>query len=641
MRLLSLAVLLTVCGELAAQDARTPAQVSEQEQRQALEELVRRDQQRVTIDVRNADLSTIIEEFRKQTNVNIVADLRNVPADYRVSEFKVKDAPFREAFDHFLKLAQLVVVEETANVIRIERPILMSLDVPEADIKDVLALIAKVSGANIIVAPEKITGKVKLTVNNVPWTELLESVVKTVGHATVRERYDIIRVITTEELQRQMTTRVFKLKYLTAPPSYRAKIEAPKYVDGKPLKPVTNAQELESEFAFLKIISKSLTRSATNQVLGTFDYDINTNALVVTDTKPKLDQIESIIKILDVEPDQVSVSLKFVSTTNSDVLSWGTSYFTIDQLGSLQEGFGLLSRPTPTQGVPSAAASSPLGAFGTTQRVFSTLPFGLGGKRPDLPNEPFYFLTEYDVRALFRAFKKDGYTRVLQEPQITVLDNTEATIFVGEEVPYAEAQLQINPGAASTVTIREGQRSPVKVGFQVLVIPRILKDENKVILTIIPQNLTLTGTDTRNPGFERFSLSGQDIVLPRVGQTTVLTKLKIDDGQTAVLGGLVVERVSYEDKGIPGLKDIPVLNFLFKKKEDTTTKERLLIFITPRIVRSGQSISEAARAKMRLKEAEVEKELEELRKSRKDPDLRKRIEKWAEEDLKKYKEPPK
>lgn len=641
MKLLSLAMTFVVSVALFAQDTRTPAQVSEQEQKQTLEELVRRDQERVTIDVKNTDLQTIIEEFRKQTNVNIVANLVNVPSDYRVAEFKVKDAPFREAFDHFLKLAQLVVVEETANVIRIERPILMSLDVPEADIKDVLALIAKVSGANIIVAPEKITGKVKLTVNNVPWTELLESVVRTVGYATVRERYDIIRVITTEELRRQMTTRIFKLKYLTAPPSYRAKIEAPKYVDGKSLKPVTNTQELEAEFAFLKVISASLTRSATNQVLGSFQYDVNSNALVVNDTKPKIEEIAEIIKILDVEPDQVSVSLKFVSTANTDVLSWGTSYFTIDHLNTVQEGFGFLSRTTPTPGVPSAAPSSPLGSFGTTQRVFSTLPFGLGGKRPDIPNEPFYFLTEYDVRALFRAFKRDGYTRVLQEPQITVLDNTEATIFVGEEVPYAEAQLQINPGAASTVTIREGQRSPVKVGFQVLVIPRILKEENKVILTIIPQNLTLTGTDTRNPGFERFVLSGQEILLPRIGQTTVLTKLKIDDGQTAVLGGLGVERVSYEDKGIPGLKDIPILSFLFKKKEDTTTKERLLIFITPRIVRSGQSISESTRAKMRLKEAEVEKELEELRKSKKDPDMNKRIEKWAEEDLKKYKEPPK
>jgi type IV pilus assembly protein PilQ len=580
---------------------------------EALQAKIRREEGNITIILQDAKIQDVVDEFRKQVTISIVADLRNVPDDFRIPEFKVVNVPFREAFNHFLSLAQMVVVEETANIIRIERPVMMSLSVTDSDIKDVLALISKVSNANIIVAPEKITGKVTLSVNNVPWHELLESVVKTLGYSTVREKYNVIRVITTEELIRQMETQVFKLRYISPPPTYTAKIEQSKYIEGRALPAPGSVDEIIRQFPFLKIIEATLTKTSGGGVIGSVFYDHVANAIIVKDTRPILDRVQQIINVLDTEPDSVHVALKFLSTRNEDFLQWGMSWFGTDHLGGTVDGIGVMTRTRPdglaVGGVPGAPP-----AAAALQTAFSRLPFGISGGNPAA--DPTYFLTQYELRMLFRAFKRDQYTRLLQEPTITVLDNTPATIFVGENVPYATAQLVVVPGAPTTVTVTEGSKSPVKVGFQLLVIPRVLREENKIIMTVIPENVVLTGTDALNPGFVRFTLSGQEIVLPRTADTTLVTRLKIDDNQTAVIGGLVVERVSLEDEGLPWLKDIPIINFLFTNKTESTTKDQLIVFITPKIVRSRKVITDQLNALHQLRAAQVERELQELRKLR-------------------------
>ena len=112
----------------------------------------------------------------------------------------------------------------------------------------------------------------------------------------------------------------------------------------------------------------------------------------------------------------------------------------------------------------------------------------------------------------------------------------------------------------------------MKVGFQLFIVPRIVSDANKILLTVIPQNEFLSGPSSGAavPGFTHFELQSngnvQAIDLPRLSQTQLVTKLVLESGHTAVLGGLVVERATYEDNGIPVLKDIPLINYLFKQR---------------------------------------------------------------------------
>jgi general secretion pathway protein D len=243
------------------------------------------------------------------------------------------------------------------------------------------------------------------------------------------------------------------------------------------------------------------------------------------------------------------------------------------------------------------------------------MPFGLGSQ-VKAPGQQL-FLTNYDMTMLFRAFKTDVFSKIIQQPQLAVVDGTEATIFVGETISYPEVKTTTNQFGGLEFSLGEAGKSPVKTGFQLFVIPRIVSDANKIILMVIPQNEFLSGPSTGAavPGFTHFSLvsngATQSIDLPRVNQTELVTKLVIESGRTAVLGGLVVERANYADNGIPVLKDIPLINYLFKQRTDEINKDYLLIFITPKIIRRGRGPADSLRDLLKLREEEEQRSYEE------------------------------
>lgn len=574
--------------------------------REAYEERLRRERQQVTIRVRNATVAQIVEEFRRQTGWNIVVDYRNIPDDYRVDEFIVENEPARRALEAFAAKAELSIEDVSPTLIMLSRPPRLTFNFRDADVKVVIDMIARVSGANIIVAPD-VKGSITLSINNVPWQEVLNSVVKTLGFVTVRENFGIIRIIHQDELLKQMETRVFRLRYIQPPPTYTAKVEEGKLISGRPIQPPQQIEEVLRRFVLKQTLETVLSRNAAGQVLGKLDFDPQTNSFIVRDTKVTLDKIAEIISLLDVEPEQVLLDVKFVSTTNEDLLTFGVNW----DLGG-QGGATVSSRILPPSTVVDPVTSQVLSG------KITKLPFGFGNEL-HAPGEQF-FLTQYDMTMTLRAFKQDRFSRLLQEPTLAVADNTEATIFVGETISYAEVRTTTNQFGGLEFSLGEAQKSPVKVGFQLFVIPKIVSDSNKVILTIIPQNDFLSGQSgvAAVPGFERFTLvsngAPQSIDLPRISTTTLVTKLVLESGRTAILGGLVVERSTFEDRGIPVLKDIPLVNYLFKQRNDTIRKEHLLIFITPRIVRSGQGPSQELQRQLRLREEQERQELEELRK---------------------------
>src|SRR6185369_12713201 len=202
--------------------------------REAYEEQLRRDRQEVTINVRNASIDQVVDEFRRQTGWNIVLDKKNIPEDYRVDEFRVEKEKARAALDAFVEKAELSLENVSPTLIMLSRPPRLTFNFRDADVKVVIDMIARVSGANIIVSPD-VKGQITLSINNVPWQDVLNAVVKTLNFTTVKESFGIIRIIHPDELLKQMEVRVFQLKYLSPPPPYTAKIEAGKTLNGQPL----------------------------------------------------------------------------------------------------------------------------------------------------------------------------------------------------------------------------------------------------------------------------------------------------------------------------------------------------------------------------------------------------------------------
>ncbi|HLY73014.1 MAG TPA: secretin N-terminal domain-containing protein, partial [Planctomycetota bacterium] len=293
--------------------------------REAYEEQLRRERQEVTIVQHNATVDQIVDDFRRQTGWNIVLDKKNIPDDYRVDDLRIEKEKATSALSAFVAKAELSMEEVSPTLIILSRPPRLTFNFRDADIKVVIDMIARVSGANIIVSPD-VKGTITLSINNVPWGDVLSAVVKTLNYTTVKESFGIIRIIHPDELLKQMETRVFKLQYIQGPSVYTATIQPTKTLTGQPLIPPTSIQDLVDRFVLAKTLQAVLSRDSSNRVLGALNFDPQNNVFVVRDTKVVLDRMAEIVKLLDVEPEQVLLDMKFISTTNQDLLQFGVNW---------------------------------------------------------------------------------------------------------------------------------------------------------------------------------------------------------------------------------------------------------------------------------------------------------------------------
>jgi general secretion pathway protein D len=190
---------------------------------------------------------------------------------------------------------------------------------------------------------------------------------------------------------------------------------------------------------------------------------------------------------------------------------------------------------------------------------------------------------------LWEFLQRDSSTKIVQAPKLLALDNQEATVFLGETIRYARSTAATNQNGGLQFSIEEDPNSPVSVGFQLLVLPHVIPGEQKIMLTVIPQRRALSGKTSPLPGFDRISVSGQFIDLPRVQSTTLVTHMILRSGETALIGGLLEDREIDGVAKVPLLGDLPVLGLLFQGKESIKVKEQLLIMITPRILRGSDS----------------------------------------------------
>ncbi len=543
----------------------------------------------VTVEWVEKPLPDALQELGKKAGVNIV--LGNlVTADLTVT-LSLNAVPFRVALNTLLDKTGLIVEEDTPDLIRVDKPPRVFMEFSNAPLTEVVKLLAKQANANIIIG-EGVQAKVSLILNNVPWKEALQAVVKTANYAIVEEGFHILRVVRPEDVQKQMENRIFVLKFLRPPAEYTAKITTP-FADKLGGTSTSSAssgsssgggtatmstEEIAKVFPLLRFLQNMLSKDLAKKdgkPLGTLEFYPDKNAISATDTKPILDQMESVIARLDQEPEQVIIDLKFITTRNEDLLEFGTRY---SSPGG-DSGATFSTRALPQNSMVD------VGGVRRTGEV-TRLPFGIGSQ---VPKGDQFFLTTYEFAATLRLFKEDTYTKTTQAPSITALNNRPATIFVGDEIHYAQVKTAATQSGGTTSEVSE-VTPPINVGFQLFVLPNVIAGTNKIQMTVIPKNEFLSGTNPAAsvPGFERITILNGGalsfIDLPQIRRATVVTNMMLESGTTAVIGGLAVERNSTTEEKIPFLGNIPIIDILFKHRIDRVTKEHILIFITPRIV---------------------------------------------------------
>jgi type IV pilus assembly protein PilQ len=536
----------------------------------------------LTLKLKDRLLRDVVQSIRRKAGVNIIID----PAIEETVTIDLEDVEWRKALELVAEAAGCVVVEEAGNVLKVEKPPRVYFAFENADIQNVIDTIAKISGANIMVAPE-VQGTITLRLRNIPWRDALEASAKTLGYVVVEEERGILRVIPPSAMKADLVTEAFQLRYVRPKSTYVPFLQSP-YVRNMQPQQQQQLQNGQVQFLLLDALRRTLTPD-----IGSLEYFEGNNVIIIKDTKPVVEEVRRIITGVDIEPGQIFIDVKFVTTTNSDILDYGVRVGDNGWTASL--GLGQIPTKLPFD----------LGAGGWDDKIIANDngigPFADETLNPTgdtiVPSVIYGALNFTEVTAALRLLKRDVSSEIVQAPKLIALDHQEATIFVGETIRYAQARAEQGQSGGLQLVVEEAPQSPVSTGFQLLVIPHIVPGTDKVIMDIIPKSDALSGTGTSSlapAGFDVFTVgSGTGtgtIALPRIASSTVATKVLLRSGQTAVLGGLVTDNTSETTTQLPLLGDIPVLGWLFKNKSSTRSRVNLIVFVTPSVIRSPEEV---------------------------------------------------
>ncbi|TMP39973.1 type II secretion system secretin GspD [Pseudoalteromonas rubra] len=380
-----------------------------------------------------------------------------------------------------------------------------------------------------------------------------------------------------EELENQGNTQVFYLDYAKAE-------ELVKVLQG-----VSKTLQEEAQ-------GGSKTRTRNNQNETSIEAHEDSNSLVITAQPDTMRSLASVIEKLDVRRAQVLVEAIVVEVQEGDGINFGLQWIT-EKGGMLQFNNGTTvpvgalavaaeqaRDKTITKNVIGTESGNTTSYDETQEGDLGPLGSLLGGI-----NGLAMGVVKNDWGAIIQAVSTDTNSNILATPSITTMDNEEASMIVGQEVPIITGSTasENNSNPFQTVDRQE-------VGVKLKVTPQI-NDGTAVQLTIEQ---------------EVSSVSGATAVDISVNKRAINTTVIADDGGMVILGGLIDEDVQESVSKVPLLGDIPFLGHLFKSTNTTKRKRNLLVFIRPTIVRDSRSMNELSHAKYKFIRGEQTKQRE-------------------------------
>jgi type IV pilus assembly protein PilQ len=414
----------------------------------------------------------------------------------------------------------------------------LTMDFQDADVRDVLRLLALKSGLNIIYGAD-VSGSLTVHLDRVPFDQAFQTVLTLKGLVALPMGPRLIRVVTstaltTEQSQATTFTRVFRLNYASADDIKRP-------VDA--------------------------IRSAAGRK-GVSTVDSKTNSLIITDTQEGLKEVEDLIPILDKKPQQVDIESKVIEVTLDNEtqtgISWqyavNTGRNDVYQIGGTKGETGATSVPGV---MPTAAGSDIITPLGPSDPI-GAQGRGTGVNFNNIASNAFSFLTKqgtYLLSAQLSALAAQNRVKILSTPHVVTTNNEEAKIAVADKIPYK----------LSTVSQGVSQESVqfVEAGVKLTVKPTVNADR-RITLKVKPE--VSNPVTAASPGLP-----------PTVNSRNAETTVVLRDGETIAIGGLITERIDKTVSGIPILMSIPVLGYLFKTTDDRKQRTELIVFLTPKI----------------------------------------------------------
>jgi type IV pilus assembly protein PilQ len=428
------------------------------------------------------------------------------------------------------------------------RPI--DLDFHEADIHNILRLLAEVGGVNIVTSDD-VKGTVTIRMRNVPWDQALDVILqsKKLGKEWVG---NIIRVAPQAQLDKERELAIARWKAKQQLKPLETRLIPVSYATAEKLLP--RAQELLSP-------------------RGRVSIDERTNMILARDVKENLDQIEELVRYLDTQTPQVLIEARIVEVSTRYErglgIQWGGNYTRSPATGNptglafpgiMSIAGGATDENTPMAGLTPVAEATPNPNFAIN------LPAAVGtGKGGALGITLGTLDASANLNLRLSAMEDTGRLRVISAPKILTLDNHEAHIEQGTLIPYSQVSAQGVQTAFQEAKLHLKVRPHVAADGSIMMKVKITRDE---------------------PDFSQTGARGDPTILKREAETSLM----VPDGHTAVIGGILTRNVGTNYSQVPWFADIPIIGWFFKSRRDSDRRNELLIFLTPRVVNRAESI---------------------------------------------------
>lgn len=429
----------------------------------------------------------------------------------------------------------------------------VSLKMRNADVKSILRALARATDVNILVKDD-VKWNTSVDFSATPWDQVFNSILKAYGLTYVWEG-DILRVLTMEDKEQALKIETLREKQQSQELSIKASeplstvVIAIDYADAKGLR--DNLQEF---------LPKDKEGKAAR---GSVRIDEHSNSLIIQATREDIEQMIPLIERIDKPTPQILIRANIVETSKQTARDLGIQWGGITKNrvtgGELTTSSLVNKTPPATDGTTSTTGLGGQG-FGVSFPVGASAIQNAGGI--GALGLMYATLSGDFLEMQLQALQLDGKINILSSPSITTIDNQKAFAESGERVPYV-----------STSTTSGGATQEVKFIDAVLrleITPHVIDGKNLKMKIIVKKD----EVDASR------AVQGNPYIIKKQTETTLI----VQHGETIVISGLTRQKNSNSNSGLPGLKDVPGLGWLFKGESKSDSMEEMLIFITPHIL---------------------------------------------------------
>lgn len=436
----------------------------------------------------------------------------------------------------------------------------LSLNFQDIDVRSVLQLIADFTNLNLV-ASDSVNGRITIRLQNVPWDQALDIILKTKGLDKRRTGNVImvapaVEIAAREKLEAQAVQQIQQLaplqtEYIQI--SYAKAADIQTLITSGRNNGTSGSGNSSSNGIDSNVGSLLSTR-------GTISIDPRTNTLIIQDTAAKIDEIRAMISRLDVPVKQVMIEARIVRATNNFSKEMGVKWGVLSQGVTNNNSLLVGGSENTLWNLREPEKDDDLGGYKYTIDRPDNLNVDLGVTSAGASRIAFGLISLSDVMLDLElsALQSEGKGEVISTPKVLTGDKQKARVASGTQIPY---QAATSSGATSVQFIN--------AELSLEVTPNITPD-GKIGMELF------VNSDT--PG--TVLATGQR----QIDTNRVATNVLVNDGETVVLGGIFINETGNTVTKVPFLGDIPYVGNLFRKNVNLDNKQELLIFVTPRLV---------------------------------------------------------